>query len=116
MNKRWTLWDISLLALLIISLGLLLFPLGVHGINYLRVKNGMSWEVAESVFDHRIYGAHYGYHDGIKYKFYTLSGPAYIVLKITGKIFNKQWDYACAVAVRYENQKVIGKLYMPFRD
>ena len=42
MNKRWTAWDISLLVALILGLALLLFPFAVQGINYVRIKRGMS--------------------------------------------------------------------------
>jgi hypothetical protein len=116
MNKKWTAWDISLLVLLILALGLLLFPFLVQGINYTRIKRGMTWDDANKVFDHRIYGTDYGNIDGKEYKYYTLSGPVFIVLKIAGKLFGKEWQYSCAVGIQINSRKVIDKCYDPFND
>ena len=76
----------------------------------------MTWEQADSIFDHRLYGAHYKSLGNNQFKYYTLSGPVYILIKIGGKLFKEQWDFSCSVGVRYENQKVVDKVYDPFCD
>ena len=107
-------WDISLVVALILSLGLLFYPFGVHGINYLRVKRGMTWGQADIIFDNSFYSTDYKSIGNNQYKHYKLSGPLYFLIYLGGKMFNKDWDYSCSVGVRYVKQRVVDKVYEPF--